>query len=154
MLAFVGVSAGGAEVRIQHPGPEAEPADRMAKDVSATDKRLVFSNWPEYMDEDDKEYVSTLIQFEEDTGIKVHYTADVNDNYEFFAKVKNQLGTVHVDQRPLRADRLDGGPDDPGRLDPEARPRQGAQPARQHHRLAQAQTGIPTATTPRPGRAG
>ncbi len=43
----------------------------MAKDVSATDKRLVFSNWPEYIDEDDGKYVSTLTQFEKDTGIKV-----------------------------------------------------------------------------------
>ncbi len=75
----------------------------MAKDVSATDKRLVFSNWPEYIDEDDSDYVSTLTQFEKDTGIKVDYTADVNDNNEFFAKVTTSWAPCSSSKRDLFA---------------------------------------------------
>ena len=69
-----------------------------------------------------KGYTSTLADFEKATGIKVAYTADVNDNNEFFAKVQNQLGSCTSDQaRHVHAHRLDGRPHDPGRLDPEAR---------------------------------
>jgi spermidine/putrescine transport system substrate-binding protein len=101
--AFVGVSAAALKYGFNTPDQKQNPADRMAKDVSATDKRLVFSNWPEYIDEDDGKYVSTLTQFEKDTGIKVQYTADVNDNNEFFAKVKNQLGSGTSTKRDLFA---------------------------------------------------
>ena len=44
----------------------------------------MVSNWPGYMDEDEG-YVSTLTEFRKRTGIDVDYTADVNDNMEFFA---------------------------------------------------------------------
>jgi spermidine/putrescine transport system substrate-binding protein len=78
-----------------------DPTSCTAKDVSATDKRLVVSNWPEYIDEDDDGYKSTLTVFQEQTGIKVSYTADVNDNNEFFAKVKNQLGACQSTKRDM-----------------------------------------------------
>ena len=73
----------------------------ISKDLSATEKQLVVSNWPEYMDEDDKDYVSTLTEFQKSTGIKVDYTTDVNDNDEFFAKVKNQLGSCTTTKRDM-----------------------------------------------------
>ena len=73
----------------------------VSKDLSATEKQLVISNWPEYIDEDDKDYTSTLSDFEKATGIKVDYTADVNDNNEFFAKVKNQLGSCTTTKRDM-----------------------------------------------------
>ncbi len=101
-LAALGASAG-ALTLFDTPDRKQDPADCQAKDVSATDKRLVFSNWPEYIDEDDKDYVSTLSQFEKDTGIKVDYTADVNDNNEFFAKVSNQLGSCSSSKRDMFA---------------------------------------------------
>lgn len=66
--------------------------DCLSTDISATDLKLTISNWPEYIDEDDGDYVSTLTQFIKDTGIDVAYTADVNDNIEFYSKVVNQLG--------------------------------------------------------------
>src|SRR5829696_688013 len=72
-------------------GGKQEADDCTSKDVSATEKKLVISNWPEYIDEDDEGYTSTLTDFEKATGIKVDYTADVNDNDEFYAKVQNQL---------------------------------------------------------------
>jgi spermidine/putrescine transport system substrate-binding protein len=101
-LAALGVSAF-AVTRFDTPDREQDPATCFAEDTSATDRRLVFSNWPEYIDEDDGDYVSTLTQFQKDTGITVRYTADVNDNNEFFAKVSNQLGSCSSSKRDLFA---------------------------------------------------
>jgi spermidine/putrescine transport system substrate-binding protein len=51
-----------------------------------------WSNWPLYLDvnEETGEYPS-LKAFEASTGISVAYTEDVNDNNEFYAKVRTQL---------------------------------------------------------------
>ncbi|MFD0261447.1 spermidine/putrescine ABC transporter substrate-binding protein [Kitasatospora indigofera] len=64
-----------------------------AEDRSESDKEVSFSNWPLYVDtdENDTEKHGTLEAFTEATGIKVKYTEDVNDNVEFFGKVKPQL---------------------------------------------------------------
>src|SRR5215213_1083594 len=82
-------------------GGNQEAADCKSKDVSASEKKLVVSNWPEYIDEDDKGYTSTLTDFQKATGIKVSYTADVNDNNEFYGKVKNQLGSCTTTKRDM-----------------------------------------------------
>jgi spermidine/putrescine transport system substrate-binding protein len=63
----------------------------VSEDRSSEEKQLVFSNWPEYIDVDGKR-MPTLEAFQKQTGIKVTYNADINDNNEFFAKVKDQLG--------------------------------------------------------------
>jgi spermidine/putrescine transport system substrate-binding protein len=66
--------------------------DQSAKDYSATEKVVKWSNWPEYIDVDDKtQKRPTLEDFEKKTSIKVTYVEDYNDNDEFFAKVKPQL---------------------------------------------------------------
>jgi spermidine/putrescine transport system substrate-binding protein len=44
-----------------------------------------FSNWPLYMDK------KLLKQFDKQFGGKVKYLEDINDNYEFFGKVRQQL---------------------------------------------------------------
>jgi spermidine/putrescine transport system substrate-binding protein len=72
-------------------GAKQDPLTCTADDVSATDKKLIISNWPAYIDPKKKEN-STLNVFQQRTGITVDYTDDVNDNAEFFAKVRNQLG--------------------------------------------------------------
>lgn len=65
----------------------------VSKDISATDKTLRFSNWPEYIDVSNKgTKMPTLEDFTKKTGIQVTYNTDINDNEEFFAKVQNQLG--------------------------------------------------------------
>jgi spermidine/putrescine transport system substrate-binding protein len=65
----------------------------VSKDISATDKSLNFSNWPEYIDvKNHGKVMPTLENFTTQSGIKVAYNADINDNNEFFAKVQNQLG--------------------------------------------------------------
>jgi len=60
-------------------------------DLSSDEKELNFSNWPEYIDVKGQR-MPTLEEFESRTGIKVAYNTDINDNNEFFGKVKNQLG--------------------------------------------------------------
>jgi spermidine/putrescine transport system substrate-binding protein len=82
-------------------GLKQDPARCRATDESARDKRFVISNWPLYIDEPTKKKPSTLQQFEHATGIKVSYTDDVNDNEEFFAKVKNQLGSCQSTKRDM-----------------------------------------------------
>lgn len=63
-----------------------------ADDHSAKEKTVDFSNWTEYMDVDESEkHHPTLDAFTERTGIKVKYTEDINDNVEFFGKIKPQL---------------------------------------------------------------
>jgi len=73
------------------PSAKQDPAKCRAPDISASDKRLIVSNWPDYMDLAEKGERTTLEDFERATGIPVDYTDDVNDNAEFFAKVRNQL---------------------------------------------------------------
>jgi spermidine/putrescine-binding protein len=69
-----------------------DPAGQAAKDTSDSDKVINWSNWPEYIDVDDKtQKRPTLDEFTKKTGIKVNYTEDYSDNDVFFAKVKPQL---------------------------------------------------------------
>ena len=72
-----------------------------AKDQSATDKSLVWANWPSYLDQgkNAKDY-PTLTAFTKRTGIKVDYRVDVDDNNSYFAKVRDQLQKG----RPIGAD--------------------------------------------------
>lgn len=65
----------------------------VSKDISATDKKLIFSNWPEYIDvTKNGKHIPSLEAFEKQSGLAVTYNTDINDNNQFFAKVQNQLG--------------------------------------------------------------
>ena len=83
------------------PSKEQIAANCIGEDLSDVDGRLIISNWPEYIDEDDGEDLSTLSQFQERYGIDVTYIPDVNDNVEFFAKIVNQLGACQPTQRDM-----------------------------------------------------
>ncbi|WP_425573950.1 polyamine ABC transporter substrate-binding protein [Streptomyces hebeiensis] len=73
-----------------------------APDRSADEKRVVFSNWTEYMDvSEDGERHPTLQDFTRRTGIKVAYTTDINDNVEFFGKIRPQLAAGQDTGRDL-----------------------------------------------------
>ncbi|MEV6998229.1 spermidine/putrescine ABC transporter substrate-binding protein [Streptomyces sp. NPDC093982] len=69
------------------------PGDRAATDVSATDKRLTWANWPLYIDTDDEDARRrpTLEAFEKSAGISVDYVEEINDNDEFFGKISPSL---------------------------------------------------------------
>ena len=63
-----------------------------AEDMSAVDKLINWSNWPLYIDIDDESGARpTLEAFQKLTGFEVVYTEDINDNDEFYAKVRTQL---------------------------------------------------------------
>ena len=63
-----------------------------AEDMSDSEKVVNWSNWPLYIDVDEETGDRpTLAAFQESTGIAVTYTEDINDNNEFFAKVRTQL---------------------------------------------------------------
>jgi spermidine/putrescine transport system substrate-binding protein len=49
---------------------------------------VTISNWPGYMD---KGSDNTVAEFERKTGVSVDYVEDVNDNAEFFGKLRPQL---------------------------------------------------------------
>jgi spermidine/putrescine transport system substrate-binding protein len=52
-------------------------------------KTLYFANWPLYIDVDDKtKKRGTLVKFEKKYGTHVKYVEEVNDNTEFFGKVR------------------------------------------------------------------
>jgi spermidine/putrescine transport system substrate-binding protein len=90
-----------------------EPAKQTAescvsKDLSSSQKVLNFSNWPLYLDEKKvrqggkKVTVNpTLQKFQQESGIKVEYVADVNDNNEFFGIVRNQLADCQPTGRDI-----------------------------------------------------
>lgn len=75
----------------------------VSEDLSASEQKLIFSNWPQYMDVDEADASKrpTLDGFQAKTGIQVTYTEDVNDNNEFFGKVQNQLGACQSTDRDL-----------------------------------------------------
>jgi len=70
---------------------EAEQA--AASDLSDKDKVVNFSNWPLYIDvdENDEKVHPTLDAFTQQTQIKVNYVEDINDNDQFFGKVRADL---------------------------------------------------------------
>ncbi|QGN57799.1 spermidine/putrescine ABC transporter substrate-binding protein [Nostocoides sp. HKS02] len=82
-------------------GTSAAATAKAAQDMSDTEKLVNWSNWPSYIDVNDKTKARpSLDAFTKQTGIKVNYTEDYNDNDEFYAKV-----------RPLLADGTDTGRD-------------------------------------------
>jgi spermidine/putrescine transport system substrate-binding protein len=94
-VAFAGVSLAALKLPFfATDGSVQDPASCRATDMSASTKKLIVSNWPQYIDEaDDGGPKTTLETFQQRTGIDVRYLDDINDNADFYAKVRNQLGT-------------------------------------------------------------
>jgi spermidine/putrescine transport system substrate-binding protein len=84
-------------------GAQQTAASCVSEDLSETEKKINFSNWPQYIDvdEEDESKRPTLEAFREKTGIEVTYNEDVNDNTEFFGKVQNQLGSCQPTGRDI-----------------------------------------------------
>ncbi|HSF26681.1 MAG TPA: spermidine/putrescine ABC transporter substrate-binding protein [Actinomycetes bacterium] len=99
---LTGVGAGAAALALAACGTEGTATNPTSaatgtgaapgQDFSDTEKQIKWSNWPEYIDVDDNTQARpTIEEFQKQTGIKVTYTEDYNDNDEFFAKVRPQL---------------------------------------------------------------
>ncbi len=92
LLQVAGIGSAAMVAAACGTGSESSGEASAATDLSDTEMIANWSNWPSYLDidEDTGEYPS-LVAFEEATGIDVIYTEDVNDNNEFYAKVRTQL---------------------------------------------------------------
>ncbi len=90
-IAAFGIGSAAVLPLFDTPSAKQNPETCRVPDLSASQKKLIVSNWPEYIDVAEKGDRNTLEDFENATGIKVYYTDDVSDNAEFFAKVRNQL---------------------------------------------------------------
>jgi spermidine/putrescine transport system substrate-binding protein len=65
-------------------------------------KTLVFSNWPLYIDINDKtKRRPTLDQFHKRFGVSVKYIEDINDNASFFGKIQGPLSRGQSTGRDL-----------------------------------------------------
>ncbi|MEV6811285.1 spermidine/putrescine ABC transporter substrate-binding protein [Micromonospora sp. NPDC051296] len=97
------LAAGGTLAGCGTKGAQQTEAGCASEDLSGTEKKLAFSNWPQYMDvdEDDNAKRPSLDEFVSKTGIQVTYTEDVNDNNEFFGKVQNQLAACQSTGRDV-----------------------------------------------------
>jgi spermidine/putrescine transport system substrate-binding protein len=70
-------------------GQETEPTTSVRRELAKT---LVFANWPFYIDiSEDENRRPTLEQFTRETGVRVRYIEEVNDNEEWFGKYQAQL---------------------------------------------------------------
>lgn len=93
-LGVTALAACGSEGRSPSGGTggSATPSAKAAQDMSDTEKIVNWSNWTEYIDvTEDGKRRPTLEAFTKQTGIKVNYTEDYNDNDEFYAKVRPLL---------------------------------------------------------------
>jgi len=88
---LAGTGAGAAALALAACAPSESAAPTPAKDISASDKTLTWSNWPAYIDADDNGDYPTLLRFEDETGITVTYKVDIDDNDTYYGTVKDQL---------------------------------------------------------------
>ena len=83
---LVAACGGGDGIEAEKPKKKAAPTD------TTLAERLTISNWPLYIDSDEKtKKRPTLEQFKKETGVTVKYVEDVNDNDEWFGKFQAQL---------------------------------------------------------------
>ncbi|TQJ20471.1 spermidine/putrescine transport system substrate-binding protein [Micromonospora sp. A202] len=97
------LALGGSLAGCGTKGARQTDAGCVSEDLSGTERKLVFSNWPQYLDVDEKDESKrpSLDEFVRKTGIAVTYTEDINDNNEFFGKVQHQLSACQSTDRDI-----------------------------------------------------
>ncbi|MEY4079527.1 MAG: hypothetical protein RIS80_1296 [Actinomycetota bacterium] len=90
--ALAGAGAGALAIALAACAPGGPDAKLTpAKDVSDTEKSLVWHNWSLYMDETDDGHYPSLEKFQSESGITVEYKVEIDDNDTYYGKVKDQL---------------------------------------------------------------
>jgi spermidine/putrescine transport system substrate-binding protein len=80
--------------------PKGSSSNKIKK--AAIAKTMTFSNWPLYIDVDDKtKRRPTLDAFQKKYGTKVKYIEEINDNVEFFGKVRQEYAEKNSGGRDL-----------------------------------------------------
>jgi spermidine/putrescine transport system substrate-binding protein len=74
--------------------------DKTAIPTGQVAKNLTFANWPYYIDVKGKRH-PTLDEFEKKYGTNVKYVEEINDNNEFFGKVRQQYASGDSGGRDL-----------------------------------------------------
>ncbi|MFF9557313.1 spermidine/putrescine ABC transporter substrate-binding protein [Streptomyces albus] len=84
-------------------GSKSGDAPEDTPDHSKKERVLNFANWPLYIDvgKKNKKRHPTLDRFERRSGIEVKYVEDINDNNEFYGKIKPQLAAGQDTGRDL-----------------------------------------------------
>jgi spermidine/putrescine transport system substrate-binding protein len=73
-------------------GSGAKKATSTAAAAKTLPKTITFSNWPLYLDIDEKTKTHpSLVAFQKKYGVKVKYLEDINDNDSFFGKIEGPL---------------------------------------------------------------
>ena len=83
-LAAVLAACGGVQGEAEKSSKEKQDT-RAVSHPKTTIGSWTFANWPLYIDK------KVLKQFNKEYGGKVKYTEEINDNFEFFGKVRQQL---------------------------------------------------------------
>jgi len=78
----------------------AAPALLTAFSACGGDDRLLFSSWPEYIDQRGGSY-PTLEAFQRETGTAVRYSPEITDYAQYFAKLRPQLAQGNSGGRDL-----------------------------------------------------
>src|SRR5690349_13282697 len=78
-------ACGGIEGENENAGKKATPTATAVSHPKVAFDRLDFSNWPLYIDR------KVLKEFEKEFDAKVKYVEDINDNEEFFGKIRQPL---------------------------------------------------------------
>jgi len=78
-------------------GGGSKPEEAKAIPKGKISDSLYVANWPLYIEEDR----GTLKEFEKEYGAKVKYVEEVNDNNEFFGKVRQQYATGNSGGRDI-----------------------------------------------------
>src|SRR3954467_4209051 len=86
VLAAVAVVAAGCGSSDNQATGKKDEAPTVAK--GPVRGNMTISQWPLYIDPGKK---GTVAEFERDTGVSVKYVEDINDNVEFFGKLRPQL---------------------------------------------------------------
>jgi spermidine/putrescine transport system substrate-binding protein len=87
--AILAACGGGDGIEGQEEGGTSEAATTVRQELA---DELVFANWPLYVDVDeDTKKRPSLDQFTQETGVRVRYIEEVNDNEEWFGKYQAQL---------------------------------------------------------------
>jgi spermidine/putrescine transport system substrate-binding protein len=94
LAAVLGIAACGGDDGIEGGDEGSEDVTTAEAEGEASGK-LSIANWPFYIDG------KTVDEFQDETGLSVKYTEEVNDNTEFFGKVQPQLEQGESGERDI-----------------------------------------------------
>lgn len=86
-----GAGIGATALALAACAPASSNSLKPALDTSATNKDMIWANWPNYIDQDADGNHPSLANFTQSSGVKVHYTTEIDDNLTYFAHVKDRL---------------------------------------------------------------